>query len=205
MPLSNANGEVHRRCPKHVMVTSGVRSRLLMRKALMRILVTVGTASSLDRHLKRLRRSASLMSLVVPLSDRELAARIAATVKQASGECAAEWYIWALLTRGIGDLSYVRRTRIRLSSSLSEPLDVLPNEVYAEGVRAIISSVVVNHPETVNPAIKGNNLINNALAMQEAIAHGAFEAIMRTIVARSRSARQRICSSSGTAPSTPCC
>ncbi len=45
------------------------------------------------------------MALVVPLSDRELAARIAETVKQASAE-AREWYIRMLLTRGIGDLTY---------------------------------------------------------------------------------------------------
>jgi branched-chain amino acid aminotransferase len=40
-------------------------------------------------------------------------------------------------------------------------------------------SVVRNHPDTVNPLIKSNNLLNSALAMQEAIRKGAFEGIMR--------------------------
>jgi branched-chain amino acid aminotransferase len=31
----------------------------------------------------------------------------------------------------------------------------------------------------LNPLIKSNNLLNNALAMQHAIAHGGFEAVMR--------------------------
>jgi branched-chain amino acid aminotransferase len=36
-----------------------------------------------------------------------------------------------------------------------------------------------NHPGTVNPLIKSNSLLNNALAMQEALRHGAFEGVMR--------------------------
>jgi branched-chain amino acid aminotransferase len=40
-------------------------------------------------------------------------------------------------------------------------------------------SIVRNHPGSVNPLIKSNNLLNNALAMQEAVRRGAFEGIMR--------------------------
>ena len=36
-----------------------------------------------------------------------------------------------------------------------------------------------NHPGSVNPLIKSNNLLNNALAMQEAFRRGAFEGVMR--------------------------
>src|SRR6185369_1181852 len=39
--------------------------------------------------------------------------------------------------------------------------------------------VLRNHPQSVNPAIKSNNLLNNALAMQQAIARRSFEALMR--------------------------
>ena len=39
--------------------------------------------------------------------------------------------------------------------------------------------VVRNHPGSVNPLIKSNNLLNNALAMQEALRHGGFEGVMR--------------------------
>ena len=35
-----------------------------------------------------------------------------------------------------------------------------------------------NHPGSVNPIIKSNNLLNNALAMQEAYARGGEEALM---------------------------
>jgi branched-chain amino acid aminotransferase len=40
-------------------------------------------------------------------------------------------------------------------------------------------SVMRNHPGTVNPLIKSNNLLNNVLAMQEAVRRGAFEGVMR--------------------------
>jgi branched-chain amino acid aminotransferase len=39
--------------------------------------------------------------------------------------------------------------------------------------------VVRNHPGSVSPLIKSNNLLNNALAMQEAFRRGGFEGIMR--------------------------
>jgi branched-chain amino acid aminotransferase len=39
--------------------------------------------------------------------------------------------------------------------------------------------IVRNHPGSVNPIIKSNNLLNNALAMQEAVRRGAFEGVMR--------------------------
>ncbi len=54
-----------------------------------------------------------------------------------------------------------------------------PREAFEKGVRATLVSVVRNHPGTVNPLIKSNNLLNNALAMQEAARSGAFEGVMR--------------------------
>ena len=54
-----------------------------------------------------------------------------------------------------------------------------PPEVYERGVRCVIVDVVRNHPQTVNPMIKSNNLLNSALAAQEAIRKGGFEGIMR--------------------------
>ena len=39
--------------------------------------------------------------------------------------------------------------------------------------------IIRNHPGTVSPLIKSNNLLNNALAMQEAFRRGGFEGVMR--------------------------
>ena len=46
-------------------------------------------------------------------------------------------------------------------------------------MKIALVSVVRNHPECVNPLIKSNNLLNNALAMQEALKRGAAEALMK--------------------------
>ncbi len=46
-------------------------------------------------------------------------------------------------------------------------------------MRLALASVVRNHPGSVDPAIKSNNLLNNALAMQQAYREGAFEALMK--------------------------
>jgi branched-chain amino acid aminotransferase len=54
-----------------------------------------------------------------------------------------------------------------------------PAEVYERGVTIALVPIVRNHPGSVNPLIKSNNLINNALAMQEAVRRGAFEGVMR--------------------------
>ena len=46
-------------------------------------------------------------------------------------------------------------------------------------MKAALVPIVRNHPGSVNPLIKSNNLLNSALAMQEAVRRGAFEGIMR--------------------------
>ena len=68
-----------------------------------------------DRHMSRLRRSAGMLSLPVPVADGEIAARFAETMRAAGlGEPASadsaggnnEAYLRVLITRGVGDLSY---------------------------------------------------------------------------------------------------
>jgi len=136
----------------------------------------------LDRHLRRLRISADMIALGVPLDDRGIEARIDETVDRArrNGTSASEWYIRILLTRGVGDLTYdPAATPKPLMVVIVKPHVEPPAEPYTRGVRAVFSSLVRNHPDTVNPRIKSNNLLNCALAMQEGYRRGAFEVIMR--------------------------
>lgn len=132
----------------------------------------------LERHLDRLRDSAAAIGMTVPLTDRQLAARIAETAAAAKFD--GERYIRLLVTRGVGELSYDPR-------ACGEPTIVIivkphadtPPEVQARGIGIVVSSVMRNHPAAVDPRIKSNNLLNNALAMQEALRKGAVEALMR--------------------------
>lgn len=131
-----------------------------------------------DRHVKRLRRSARMIELTLPFTDEELAAQIRDT--QACARIDGEAYIRVLVTRGIGELTYDPKATPNPSIVIIVKPHVDPApEVYEKGVRAVIVDIVRNHPDSVNPMIKSNNLMNNALAMQDAMRRGAFEAVMR--------------------------
>jgi len=136
-----------------------------------------------DRHLRRLRASAAMLALPAPLSNEALTARVEETMAAAGASPdvpGPEAYVRLLLTRGVGEISYD-------ISTCPEPSLVVivrehvppPSSVYERGVRVSFVSVVRNHPDAIDPLIKSNNLLNNALAMQEAIRRGAFEAVMR--------------------------
>jgi branched-chain amino acid aminotransferase len=132
-----------------------------------------------DRHLRRLRSSAGMLSLQVPLSNEAIAARFRETMAASELE-GREAYLRILITRGIGDLTYdPAATPDPSVVIIVKPHADPPSHVYERGVKAALVSVVRNHPQTVNPLIKSNNLLNSALAMQEAVRKGAFEAIMR--------------------------
>lgn len=134
-----------------------------------------------DRHMRRLRNSAGMLALPVPLSDDQIDARFRETMRAAGlGEGPGEAYIRMLVTRGIGELSYSPDACPSPSVVVIVKRQVdPPREVYERGVLVSLVSVVRNHPGTVNPLIKSNNLLNNALAMQEANRRGAFEGVMR--------------------------
>ena len=132
-----------------------------------------------DRHMRRLRNSARMIVLELPFSDAGLASQIGDTMT-ASDLAGAEAYIRVLVTRGVGELTYdPQATPTPSVIIIVKPLVDSSPDVYECGVRAVIVDVVRNHPGTVNPMIKSNNLMNSALAMQEAYRRGAFEGIMR--------------------------
>ncbi|MSO45990.1 MAG: branched-chain amino acid aminotransferase [Acidobacteria bacterium] len=132
-----------------------------------------------DRHLRRLRNSARMIDLRVPFTDAELASQIRDTM--ASTDLGgAEAYVRVLVTRGVGDLTYDPQATPTPSVIIIVKPQVDPApEAYARGVRVVIVDVVRNHPDTVNPMIKSNNLMNSALASQQAIQRGGFEGVMR--------------------------
>jgi branched-chain amino acid aminotransferase len=130
-----------------------------------------------DRHCMRLRASAKYLDLDAPFTDAELRTWIADTMA-AAGEL-REAYIRILLTRGVGDLSYdLKATPASSLIIIVKPFDEPPVRVFDEGITISLVSILRNHPGSVNPIIKSNNLLNNALAMQEAHRRGAEEALM---------------------------
>jgi branched-chain amino acid aminotransferase len=135
-----------------------------------------------DRHMRRLRTSSGMLALPVPLSDAEIDARFRATMRVAGlGDGPGrEAYIRMLITRGVGELSYdpagcPAPSVVVIVKPHVEP----PREVFDKGVTVALVPIVRNHPGSVNPLIKSNNLLNNALAMQEAFRRGGYEGVMR--------------------------
>ena len=134
-----------------------------------------------DRHMQRLRKSAGMLALGVPLTDADIDARFRDTMRAANlGENAREAYIRILVTRGIGELTYdPAATPTPSIVVIVKPHVDPPADVFDRGVTVSLVPIVRNHPGSVNPLIKSNNLLNNALAMQEAFRRGGYEGVMR--------------------------
>ena len=132
-----------------------------------------------DRHMRRLRNSARLIDLPVPFNDNELAAHIQDTLAAAKLD-GNEAYVRVLVTRGVGELTYdPRATPTPSWVIIVKPLPSPAAELYERGVKVVLVDIVRNHPQSVNPMIKSNNLMNSALAAQQALKRGGFEAVMR--------------------------
>jgi branched-chain amino acid aminotransferase len=130
-----------------------------------------------DRHMARLRKSAERIHLDVPFTDEALAKAIDDTVA-AAGDL-HEGYIRILLTRGVGELNYdPRSTPTPTTVIIVKPLEEPAARIFVEGINICLVPIVRNHPGSVNPVIKANNLLNNALAMQEAYRRGGEEGLM---------------------------
>jgi branched-chain amino acid aminotransferase len=129
-----------------------------------------------DRHLRRLRASAARLGIGVPLGDGELRARLDELLARAGNP---ESYIRLIVTRGEGDISYnFDRVKGPTVVMAVKPYQPYPEHHYRDGVEIIVSSIRRNRPQSLDPAIKSCNLLNNILAVREAQARGAVEAIL---------------------------
>src|SRR6195256_4925585 len=130
-----------------------------------------------------------MLALGVPLTDGALNTRFRDTMGAAGlgapdpstgSERSREAYIRILVTRGIGELTYdPAATPTPSVIVIAKPHVSPPADVFERGVKVSVVPIVRNHPGSVNPLIKSNNLLNNALAMQEAFRRGGFEGVMR--------------------------
>jgi len=183
MPIVvNVNGRI---CGEQDATISVLDHGFLYGEGVYEVVRTYGRTPFLfERHLQRLRRSAGMIHLDVPFSDAELADGLRRTItaffEHPGNGSVADVYVRLLVTRGVGEISYEPASCPTPSLVIIvKPLVGLGAEVYERGVKVIISSIVRNHPGSINPLIKSNNLLNNALAAQEAYRRGAFDAVLR--------------------------
>ncbi|MCC6748418.1 MAG: aminotransferase class IV [Deltaproteobacteria bacterium] len=135
-----------------------------------------GRPFALPEHLERLRHSAELLELPMPLDDAGLRQEIAATIA-ATGN--AESYVRVIVTRGAGPIGLdpalaAGPCRVIIVTALKR----WPDELYAQG--APIALVPTGRPAEgpAGGAAKSGNYLTNLLALGRARRSGAHEALL---------------------------
>jgi branched-chain amino acid aminotransferase len=134
-----------------------------------------GVVFMFDRHLARLRRSASLIKLGLPedgyLKDAVLRALRSNDLSDA--------YVRITVSRGKGpiglDPGLCGEPTLIVFAEQFRPY---PESLYAGGVKLIIAETRRNLVAAIDPKIKSLNFLNNILAKIEAKEKGAYEAVM---------------------------
>jgi branched-chain amino acid aminotransferase len=135
-----------------------------------------GVVLRIERHLSRLRAGAAVLGLSPLPKDEELADAIARTL--AANEL-AEAAVRLTVSRGVPERrGLLPEPEPRPSVVVhAEPFAGYPDELYARGVRAVISGIPRNERSPLS-RIKSLNYLENVLARREAEARGADDALL---------------------------
>ena len=130
----------------------------------------------LREHIERLYWSAKAILLDIPMTPEEL---MAATVETCRRNNLREGYIRLLVTRGKGTLGLDPRRCPKASVIIiAATIQLYPESVYRDGMTIATVPTTRMLVNSVNPAIKSLNYLNNILARIEANLIGVEEAIM---------------------------
>lgn len=130
----------------------------------------------LNEHIDRLYRSAQAIGLTIPMAKAALAKAVIQT-------CRANqtWngYVRLIVTRGQGTLGLnpysCRKPEVII---IAAKIQLYSPMLYKHGLKVITAGTIRNHTESINPAIKSLNYLNNIMAKIEAINSGVEEVIM---------------------------
>jgi len=135
----------------------------------------------LDDHLDRLRTSGERLGFDRFPSLEAVGDAVTRTLQQADAQAAVatDWYIRIVVTRGGGPVALAPSRAeaprlIVLVKELSAPAPAL----YERGIGLAIVDIVRNPADALDPAAKSGNYLNNILALRQALARGADEALM---------------------------
>lgn len=135
-----------------------------------------GKVFELDEHLRRLYKSAHVITLKIPLAMEELKNALLETLRINKLQDA---YIRLIVSRGEGDLGLDPRKCSRGSVIIiADKIQLYPEEIYKKGLGIITVPTQRNMLEALNPCVKSLNYLNNIMGKIEAINAGAEEAIM---------------------------
>jgi len=134
-----------------------------------------GVPFELERHLDRLDRSAFRIGLTLP-PRAQIILELQRTLDGAGN---AESYARIIVTRGEGAFGlapYLAEGLHRLIV-LVRPLETPKPEQYERGLKMAVVRVRRNPPQSLDPALKTGNYLNNILALRESHEAGADDAI----------------------------
>ncbi len=130
----------------------------------------------LKKHLDRLKRSARVVSLKLPLPLEQIRAALIGTLKINN---LLDAYVRLHISRGPGEIGLDPALCPAPTMVITaKPFHTYPAKYYERGVGAAIVKTRRNHPLAVSPSIKSTNFLNNILAKIEAVKAHAFEGIM---------------------------
>jgi len=135
-----------------------------------------GVPFALDEHVARLRRSAERVFIVLPVEDGILRDDIERAIAAAGN---GESYVRVIVTRGAGPLSLdPDPAGAPLRVILVEPVAPPPRDAYAHGIAVILVHSRRATDDTSAAGAKVGNYLANLLALREAKARGAQEALI---------------------------
>jgi branched-chain amino acid aminotransferase len=148
-----------------------------------------GRPFELEAHLARLRHSAARIALVPKWDSERTAREIARALDAARGADrsapdAAPWnvgerYVRVVMTRGAGEIGLDPALAVDpVALVVVQPLSGPPLSAYREGVKAAVVGVRRAAPEAIDPSAKTGAHLPNVLAVKEARAAGAHEALL---------------------------
>lgn len=135
-----------------------------------------GRIFKLDEHIARLYDSAKAVMLEIPLNFEDIKN---ATIQTVRSNELKEGYIRMIVTRGVGDLGLnPMNCKIPTLIIIASKIALYPDSLYQNGLDVITVPTRRNLAESVNPAIKSLNYLNNILAKIEANNAGFPEALL---------------------------
>jgi branched-chain amino acid aminotransferase len=151
-----------------------------------------GRPFELEAHLRRMAHSAERIALAPRWDARETAEELARTLRAAEALPPApadpgaapwnvgEWSARIVMTRGAGEIGLDPSLAVDpLAVIILQPVAGPSARAYAEGVKVIVATVPRPPPEAVDPTAKTGAHLPHVLAVREARAAGAHEALLR--------------------------
>lgn len=177
---ANTNGRLH---PAAEPSVSPLNRGFLYGDAIYEVWRTYhGVVFAWEEHWRRLEQSAAALYLPLPWSQAEIWREVARTAVayRAAAHDEGELYIRLQISRGGGaiglDIALADRAEFVI---LVQPCPANSAETMRQGLRLTVATALRRNPtESLNPAWKTGNYLNNILCLREARARGADDVLM---------------------------